>query len=132
MEWACEKFPVAVNLAYAPLTGDITMWEQLTPADIQRAKARAAALRCETLNRHVEELRILDADEAEIGALERLITAFSERYMNPAKEAGSRPAEDVGAPARSDSQQDADPPRLQVPQQVSPNFGGPMRRLLRG
>ena len=42
------------------------MWEQLTPADIERAKAQAATLRRETLNRHAEELRSLDADDAEI------------------------------------------------------------------
>ena len=42
------------------------MWDRLTPADIERAKAQAAALREETLNRHAEELRALDADEAEI------------------------------------------------------------------
>ena len=105
------------------------MWEQLTPADIQRARARAAVLRCETLNRHAEELRTLDADEAEIEALDRLISAFSERYLSPAKE-GSRPAEDVEAPLSSDPQHDPVP--RQVRQQVSPNFIVPVRRLLRG
>jgi DNA invertase Pin-like site-specific DNA recombinase len=38
------------------------MWEQLTPADIERAKQRLTAQRTETLSRHVEELKALDAD----------------------------------------------------------------------
>jgi hypothetical protein len=113
------------------------MWEQLTPADIQRARARVAALRCEMLNRHAEELRTLDADAAEIEALERFIIVFSERYLNAATESGSAPAEDPPAedpeaPAHSDPEEDAGAPRLQVHQQISPNFGGPVRRWLRG
>jgi hypothetical protein len=107
------------------------MWEQLTPADIQRARARAAALRCETLNRHAEELRSLDANEAKIEALERLILAFAERYLDPAKEAGSAPAEHIEAPDQSNSHQHAGPPRPQAYQQNTPNFSGPMRRWLR-
>ena len=107
------------------------MWEQLTRADIQRARARAAALRCEMLNRHAEELRTLDADEAEIEALERFIMVFSERYLNAAPERGSAAAEDLESRAHSGSEEDAGPPRLQVDQQVSPNFDGPVRRWLR-
>ncbi len=47
-------------------TQGVTMWEQLTPADIERAKTRAAALRSETLAKHAEELRKLEVEEAEI------------------------------------------------------------------
>jgi hypothetical protein len=106
------------------------MWEQLIPADIQRARARATALRYETLSRHAEELRALDADEARIEALERLILAFSERYLNPPKELGSAPAEHIEALPQLNSQQDPGPPRLQVHQHDSPNFRGPVRRWL--
>ena len=108
------------------------MWEQLTPGDLQRARARAAALRQDTLNRHAEELRRLDADEAEIEALERFIMVFSERYLNAAPERGSAAAEDLESRAHSGSEEDAGPPRLHVDQQVSPNFDGPVRRWLRG
>ena len=105
------------------------MWRQLTPADIQRVRARAAALRCEILNRHAEELRTLDANEAEIDALERFILGFSKRYLNASKGAGAAPAEE--APDQSNSDQYAGPPRLQAHQQDSPNFRGPMWRWLR-
>jgi hypothetical protein len=84
------------------------------------------------LNRHAEELRTLDADEAEIEALERFIIVFSERYLNAAIESGSAPVKDPEAPAHSDPKEHAGAPRLQVHQQVSPNFGSPVRRWLRG
>jgi hypothetical protein len=83
------------------------------------------------LNRHAEELRTLDADEAEIEALERFIIVFSERYLNAATDSGSGPAEDPEAPTHS-AEEHAGAPRLQVHQQVSPNFGSPVRRWLRG
>src|SRR5262249_35426888 len=100
-------------------------------ADIQRVRARAAALRCEILNRHAEELRTLDADEAEIETLERFILGFSMRYLNASKGAGSAPAENIGAHDQYNSLQHAGPPRLQAQQQQSTNFRGAMRRWLR-
>jgi hypothetical protein len=42
------------------------MWDQLTPMDLQRARDRLAALRTVTLNRHVEEVKRLDIEQAEI------------------------------------------------------------------
>ena len=45
---------------------------------------------------------------------------------------GTAPAEDPAAPAHSDPEEHAGAPRLQVHQQVSPNFGSPVRRWLRG
>lgn len=114
------------------------MWEQLTPADIERAKTRAAARRCEILAKHAEELRILDVDEAEIDTLERLLASFSEKYMtapNPTTGPATDTAPEVGpdnvGSASSDGEQVL-PPRLRIEQQVSPNFAVPVRRLLRG
>jgi hypothetical protein len=107
------------------------MWKQLTPADIQRARARAAALRREILIRHAEELRTLDANEAEIETLERFIIGFSERYLNASNGAGSAPADHIDVPNQSNSEQHTGPPRLEAYQQNRPNFGGPMRRWLR-
>lgn len=119
----------------------VTMWEQLTPADIERAKTRAAALRSETLAKHAEELRKLEVEEAEIDTLERLLASFSEKYMR-APNSASGPATDAtvefiadnaaGAGASSGGEQDVVPPPLRVEQQVSPNFALPVRRLLRG
>ena len=60
------------------------MWEQLTPADIERAKQRLAAQRTETLSRHAEELKALDADQAEIETFERLVVEFVNKHQSPA------------------------------------------------
>jgi hypothetical protein len=73
----------------------------------------------------------LDANEAKIEALERLILAFTERYLHPANEAGSALAEHIEAPDQSNSGEDPGPPRLKAHQQDSPNFSGPVRRWLR-
>ena len=115
------------------------MWEKLTPADIERAKTRAATLRSEAMQRHAEELKALDADEAEIEVLQRLIADFSEKYMRGANtatvDATAAPLLTEGATdatGRAEAQPDVVSPRLQVQQQVSPNFGVPVRRLLRG
>ena len=117
------------------------MWQQLTPADIERAKTRAAALRSETLAKHAEELRKLEVEEAEIDTLERLLASFSEKYMmapNSASGPATEPTVEfiadkaAGAGASSGGEQDVVPPRLRVEQQVSPNFALPVRRLLRG
>jgi len=60
------------------------MWDQLTPADIQRARDRLTALRTVTLSRHAEEIKRLDIEQAELEAFERLATAFAQRYSNSA------------------------------------------------
>lgn len=114
------------------------MWEQLTPADIERAKAQAAELRRETLRKHAEELSALDTDEAELETLERLIAGFSKKYMgnldaalpNATTEALIADATNVVLP---DAQaNDEIPPRLRVQHEISPNFSLPVRRVMRG
>src|SRR5947209_20210147 len=103
------------------------MWEQLTPADIERAKIRAAALRSETLAKHAEELRVLDVDEAEIDTLERLLASFSEKYMtvpNSASGPATEPTAEfvadnaAGAGASSGGDQGVVPPRMRIQQHV--------------
>jgi len=63
------------------------MWEQLRPADIERAKRQLAIQRGETLKRHAEELKTLDADEAEIQTFERLVAAFVSKHISPSAQA---------------------------------------------
>jgi len=112
------------------------MWEHLTPADIERAKAHAAEIRRETLKRHAEELRVLDTDEAEFEILEGLIARFSKKYIGnsdaaPVTTAASTAVYmDVVFPDAKAN--DEIPPRLRVQHQLSPNFGLPVRRVMRG
>jgi hypothetical protein len=113
------------------------MWDQLTPMDLQRARDRLAALRTVTLNRHVEEVKRLDIEQAEIEALERLAASFAQRYMNsaaaPQPTTESQPAvavvadKDTSEPARSEVPWASPSPDLPVHHHASPNFGTPPR-----
>jgi hypothetical protein len=55
------------------------MWENLSLADIERAKEQLKLQRDEILKRHAEELGVLDTDQSEIDTLDQLIGAFWER-----------------------------------------------------
>lgn len=113
------------------------MWDQLTPMDLQRARDRLAALRTVTLNRHAEEIKRLDLEQAEIEAFERLAAAFAQRYINSA--AASQPTtesqlavavvgdKDSAEPARSEVPWASPSPDLPVHHHTSPNFGTPPR-----
>ena len=110
------------------------MWEQLTPADIERAKQRLAAQRTETLSRHAEELKALDADQAEIETFERLVAAFAKKHLSPQPATASEEptvAGEVGAPATPEGQRNVPSP-IQIVHPPSPNFGVPLRRFVRG
>ena len=114
------------------------MWEHLTPADIERAKAHAAEIRRETLKRHAEELRVLDTDEAEFEILEGLIARFTKKYMGnleaalPTATTAAPMADRMDVVLPDAKANDEIPPRLRVQHQLSPNFGLPVRRVMRG
>jgi hypothetical protein len=58
------------------------MWDQLRPADIERAKQKLAELRGITLKKHEEELKQLDADEADIETVARLAETITAKYLD--------------------------------------------------
>jgi hypothetical protein len=91
------------------------MWENLTPADLDRVKHDLARERSAMVSRHAAELKELDARYDEIENLNQLISAFAEKYRKT-----NMPPE-----PRDDS-----PPALQVEQQISPSYGTPLRRLV--
>ena len=115
----------------------INMWEQLTRTDIERAKQKLLELRAITLRRHEEELKQLEADEAELETLERVAAATTAKYLN----GGRTPSETTAAPEESPvpaalneqpSRPEAQPePHVQVQQSVSPNFGIPLQKFVR-
>jgi hypothetical protein len=59
------------------------MWDQITPADIERAKAAWAAMREKILARHQEEIKILEMDGNLLRNLETGLMAFHKRFMSP-------------------------------------------------
>jgi hypothetical protein len=115
------------------------MWEQLTPADIQRVKQRLAAQRIETLTRHMEELKSLDKDQAEIENFERLVAAFAKKHLIPttAQSSPNTAIEEQPAAVKAgehpthDASQDGHSP-IQVVHQPSSSFAVPVRRFVRG
>src|SRR4030081_2447465 len=114
------------------------MWEQLTPADIERAKQRLAAQRTETLSRHAEELKALDADQAEMETFERLVAAFVNKHLSPAPttayEGQPTVAAEVGAFAPRKGRRNVPSP-IQIfpppPQNFAPPFGKFFRNNLK-
>jgi hypothetical protein len=90
-----------------------TMWENLTPADLDRVRHELARERGAMASRHAAELKELDARYDEIEKLSQLISAFAEKYgkTNTPPEPGDKAS-----------------PALEVEQQISPNFGIPLRR----
>ena len=56
------------------------VWDQLTPADVQRAKDEIDVRRTEMLERHAAELQALDVDSAEVDAVDQAIAAFIEKF----------------------------------------------------
>ena len=114
------------------------MWEQLTPADIKRVKQRLLGQRDEMLRRHSDELRGLDAEEAEIETLEQLLLAFTKKHLaSSASESASNSEPAIPAAQNCEApfpepRHDAVPPRLQVQHQPSPNFGIPLRKFVGG
>ena len=59
------------------------MWDQVTPADIERAKAAWAAMRDKILARHQEEIKILEMDGNLLRNLETGLMAFHQRFISP-------------------------------------------------
>jgi hypothetical protein len=119
------------------------MWEKLTPDDIARVKHKLSLTRAATLSRHAVELKSLDAERSGIEELERLIATFAAKYstsgassLQPTTQSDEQPTETIAleehAPpaATPEAQQDAASPGLRVHQQVSPNFGIPLRRAV--
>ena len=65
--------------------GDM-VWKQLTRADLDHAKQDVERQRSEMLARHAEELKSIEAEAAEVSALEQAIEAFLQKFGGPAVE----------------------------------------------
>ena len=109
------------------------MWEKLTPDDIARAKHELSLTRAATLSRHAAELKSLDAEQGGIEELERLIAAFAEKHTTSGASSSQPTAQSEEQPIEAIALEEHAPPPspgLRVHQQVSPNFGIPLRRAV--
>ncbi len=80
--------PVAKGRAQSPgadaIEGVNAVWNQLSVADIDKAKRQLDIRRAEMLARHAEELKALEADQAQIDTLAQAIDAFVRKFNAPA------------------------------------------------
>ena len=108
------------------------MWDELKRTDVELAMQKLAELRNVTLQRHAEELKQLDSDEAEVDMLERLLEGFANKYLNSGTQSDEQAssAEDVAMRPETEREEPT-PAILEVRQNVSPNFGSPLRRFVR-
>ena len=110
------------------------MWDELKRTDVELARQKIAELRSITLRRHEDEIKELDAEEAEIDMLARLAQTITEKYLN----GRTHPDEPIDARSVADetvhpeaSPEPLPPPNLDINQNVSPTSGSPLRRLVR-
>ena len=83
-----ENQPIAANDAPEPapiacaisMEGAGIMWDRLTPDHFEDAKRELSRRRAETLARHAEELKALEAEQEEIDALDRAIEVFARKF----------------------------------------------------
>jgi hypothetical protein len=60
--------------------GVTEVWDQLSRFDIERLKRELGTRRAEILSRHAQELKDLEADQAEIDTFEQTINAFARKF----------------------------------------------------
>jgi len=92
------------------------MWEQITKADLERAKTQLSLKRADTLRRHAEEIAELDAQLQDIERFDGIVAAFFEEHMSPEEPA-----------AVSNKQSSSPPVNLQIRQHLAPSFATPPR-----
>jgi hypothetical protein len=95
------------------------MWDNLSPADIERAKEQLTLQRDAVLKRHAEELSVLDADQNEIETLDQLIAAF----LQSREPANSQPAPEPAVAAATAPEPPPLPPTLPSPLPPTGNTG---------
>src|SRR4051812_16216210 len=60
------------------------MWDVLKPTDLEKAQRQLNEQRADLLRRQADELATLQADEADLEALDRLATVFSSKFKKSA------------------------------------------------
>jgi len=95
------------------------MWEQITKADIQRARTEFNLKRAEALRRHAEELNDLDAQLQDIEQFERIVAAFFEEYVSRDKAASES---EPPLPGQRGEHPNAPPEGLQIRHHLSANL----------
>jgi hypothetical protein len=69
------------------------MWDSVSHGDLQQAKDRLKQSRDEIVQRHAQELRSLETEEAELEALARMADSFMQKFK------GAAPSPPASAPS---------------------------------
>ena len=77
---AADGPPSDLATSASTIEGVAAVWDRLTTADIERVKRGLTMRRSEILARHADELRALDAQQAEIDTIEQAIAAFTQKF----------------------------------------------------
>ena len=56
------------------------MWHNVTRADFDQAQEQLKLRREETLRRHAEEISVMDAEQAEVETLDRMVAEFARKF----------------------------------------------------
>lgn len=72
------------------------MWDVLKPTDLENAQRQLTERRADLLQRQAEEMATLQADEADLEALDRLAAAFSTKFKKAAPPPALPPEVPVG------------------------------------
>src|SRR5260370_16666322 len=111
----------------------IGMWN-LTAGDGGRAKHNLELRRAVILNRHAEEIRGLEGEQAEIETFVRVAEAFAQKFKNqtepaPADSTGADPEDATKSETANNTGDPKSPAGLKVHYNRSPNFGDLARRM---
>lgn len=68
------------------------MWDKIDSGDIEQAKHSLNLRRAETLSRHAEEIKTLDAEQTEVDELESAIAKFMSKFGEGAGPSDAPPA----------------------------------------
>ena len=74
------------------------MWDKITSSDIEQAKHSLSMRRAETLSRHAEEIKALDAEQTEVDQLAAAIATFMSKFGKSAASSGEPAASTEDTP----------------------------------
>ena len=77
------------------------MWNNITPADFDQAREQLEFRREETLRKHAEEISGLDAEQADVETLDRMVTEFARKFKAISSSESSG-AEEQAMPSNTD------------------------------
>jgi hypothetical protein len=79
------------------------MWNNITPADFEEAREELQLRREETLRKHAAEISVLDAEQADVETLDRMVAEFAQKFKIAAiLPSGASGAEEQATPSNTD------------------------------